>query len=74
MSQVPNRFDIPLDGLASRKAPSSPRTPKTTSDRFAITTESRQPTISTQNFIPKTDSRFGEIDTSEIEIAKICTS
>jgi hypothetical protein len=69
MSQAPNRFDIALDDLASRKAP-SPRIQKTTSDRFAIPTESRHPTISTQNFIPKTDSRFGEIDTSEIEITR----
>ncbi len=70
MNQAPNRFDIPLDGLASRKAPSSPRTTKITSDRFAIPTENRHSTISTHNFIPKTDSRFSEIDTSEIEIAR----
>ncbi len=71
MNQAPNRFDIPMNDLAPKR-PEYPRKQKVTDDRFNIHTESRQknPVISIENFIPKTDSRFGQVDTSEIEVAR----
>lgn len=69
MNQVSDRFDIPLGGPSPRPSPRRTiNNPVVSSDRFDIAIEERRrPSISTQNFVPKPDSRFEGIETSEID-------